>query len=185
MNIQKYSEEDRLECLEIFDSNIGKFFTPSEREEFSEFLNSLSDDSDYFVCMQDNRVLVCGGFSIRENSASLSWGMVHRKFHHRGIGTLLTKYRLSKIIVNKNINLVKIDTSQHTESFYKKHGFVTTKTLKDGFGQGVDSITMELKLTRPSTTTPDLHGVSYMAATILWVTLCSQYGACYANVIHL
>lgn len=148
MKILQYRNEHRVKCIEAFDSNLGQYFAPSEREEFIEYLDSLATDPEYYVCIKDEQLLACGGVGIKSTTASLAWGMVHRDFHGQGIGTVLTDYRLSQLKANASIEVVQIETSQHTENFYKKRGFVVTKSVPNGFGDGIDCVAMELDVTR-------------------------------------
>ncbi|MGF1729899.1 GNAT family N-acetyltransferase [Photobacterium kasasachensis] len=146
MDIRQYTKQHRDSCIKVFDSNVGKYFSPSEREEFIEYLDSFNERCDYYVYIRDARVVACGGVGINSTIASLTWGMVHRDFHGQGIGTVLTDYRLSQLHSNPAIEVIKIETSQHTEGFYRKRGFITTHVIKDGFGQGIDCVSMELKV---------------------------------------
>ncbi len=148
MEIQQYSNEHRAKCIDVFDSNVGQYFAPSERDEFIEYLDSLNDGSEYYVCLSDGQLLACGGIGIKSTIAVLTWGMVHREFHGKGIGTVLTDYRLSCLKRNTAIESVKIDTSQHTEGFYRKRGFVVCKSVPNGFGEGIDCVSMELVINR-------------------------------------
>ncbi|NQZ11742.1 MAG: GNAT family N-acetyltransferase [Algicola sp.] len=140
---QQYNKKYRSQCIDAFDSNVGKYFDLTERKEFIEFLDSLNDLSTYFVCIRDGRVVACGGVDKKSTIASLDWGMVHRDFHGQGLGTHLTDFRLSQLKADNTIDLVTIETSQHTEGFYIKRGFITTKVVKNGFGQGIDCVYMQ------------------------------------------
>ncbi|SFD70751.1 GNAT family N-acetyltransferase [Pseudoalteromonas denitrificans] len=146
MEFQQYTSEHRTKCVEVFDSNIGKYFDLSEREEFIAFLDSLNESGDYYVYVKDNRVLACGGIGVNSTVASLDWGVVHRDLHGQGLGTNLTDFRLVRLKANSAIDVVKIETSQHTEGFYKKRGFMTTKVVKNGFGEGIDCVSMEYRV---------------------------------------
>lgn len=143
MDILKYESKYRAQCIRAFDSNLGRYFAPSEREEFIEFLDSLPSDTEYFICLKNDRLLACGGLSKNQETGSLAWGLVHNDYHGQGIGTTLTDYRLSYLKANSEVQVIKIETSQHTEGFYQKRGFVTTGTVTDGFGEGIDCVSME------------------------------------------
>lgn len=146
MNIRTYQPGDKQVCLEIFDSNLGKYFDASERAEFSEYLASQNNSEDYFVCTVNDKVVACGGFGVHKEVASLCWGMVHREYHSSGYGTALTDYRINKLKKNADVGVVKIETSQHTKGFYQNKGFVVTAVTKDGFGAGIDSVAMSLEV---------------------------------------
>src|SRR5690554_5767090 len=133
MEFQNYKKQYKYQCLEIFDSNLDKYFDVSERDMYSEYLDSLDPDATYYVCVSSGEVVACGGYDVSSKVGSLKWGMVHRTFHGKGVGSKLTEFRLSLISNNEDVELVKIDTSQHTAGFYSKRGFVQTNVIKDGF----------------------------------------------------
>ncbi|MGF1908373.1 GNAT family N-acetyltransferase [Vibrio kasasachensis] len=145
MEYQPYEKRYKEQCLVVFDSNLGKYFDSSEREEFIEYLDSLGVSNDYCVYLSQGRVLACGGVNKQSNVATLTWGMVQREFHGKGLGTKLTAFRLSNLKADRDIAKVIIETSQHTEGFYRKQGFLTTNIIKNGFGEGIDCVSMELR----------------------------------------
>jgi GNAT superfamily N-acetyltransferase len=147
MLIIKYTSVFRERCIEIFKSNLPKFFAPEELQLFADFLDHDIED-DYYVVQEDGLVLACGGIFLDEGTdeAGLSWGMVHAEHHLKGIGKLFTQYRidlLKKVYPGKNY---KIDTSQHTAGFYEKNGFKTVGIVPDGFGKGIDKYMMKMVL---------------------------------------
>ncbi|TXR53191.1 GNAT family N-acetyltransferase [Reinekea thalattae] len=148
MSFQQYNKELKPQCLEVFDSNVGKYFDPSERKDFCEYLDSIDSESCYYVYRQNEKVLACGGFNIVNGNASLTWGMVLREFHNQRLGSKLTDFRLSKIKLIAGVEKVKIQTSQHTSDFYSTKGFVIAKTTPNGFGEGIDCVEMELDVKR-------------------------------------
>jgi hypothetical protein len=40
---------------------------------------------------------------------------------------------------------ITIDTRQHTAGFFVRHGFCTTQQVTDGFGVGIDKVSMSLQ----------------------------------------
>ena len=147
MRFRSYRKQYKDQCLKIFDSNLDKYFDVSERDMYSEYLDSLDDDATYYICVLSGEVVACGGYDASSEVGSLKWGMVHRTFHGKGVGSKLTDFRLSLLSNNEVVKLVKIDTSQHTAGFYIKRGFVQTNVVEGGFGEGIDCVTMELVLT--------------------------------------
>lgn len=132
IKLLRYKQQYKHQLLKVLDSNLGKYFDASERQEFLHDLDALEDTANYFVSIVGNEVVACGGYLVSSNVASLSWGMVHRDFHTQGIGSKLTNYRLVQILDDKVIQIVKIDTSQHTEGFYAKRGYEVTNTVING-----------------------------------------------------
>lgn len=61
---------------------------------------------------------------------------------------MLTDYRLSHLKQNTLANTVEIETSQHTQGFYKKRNFAVTRIERNGFGEGIDRVAMELTISR-------------------------------------
>lgn len=133
-------------CLEIFKSNMPKFFTPDELEMFRHFLKTEALSDPYFVAVIDEEVVGCGGYyyNTKKEQGILSWGMVHANLHGKGIGQQLTQYRIKHLLEEHPNQYYTIETSQHTFPFYEKMGFVTQKITKDGFGPGLDNYYMVL-----------------------------------------
>ena len=130
-------------CLAIFDSNLGKYFAPNEREDYSDWLAKMPiEGSPYFVVLHDNSVVGAGGVALDEGKACLTWGMVHRDRHGQGIGKYLTQKRLNVISELYPNTATHIDTSQHTEGFYESQGFRTRLYQPSGFGPGIDKVEM-------------------------------------------
>lgn len=146
MKISEYNEIYKSDCLNIFDSNIPKYFSPEERALFENFLQVEAKINPYFVVELNNTIVGCGGYEISGSEAGLTWGMVSSRCHNMQIGTELLRYRLKEIQVQPKLLMVNIDTSQHAEGFFKKFGFVITNTVKNGYGVGLHKIYMRLKL---------------------------------------
>lgn len=143
MKIINYTKIFREDCIEIFRSNLPKFFAIEELQLFENFLEDDTEEN-YFVVKIDGQVVGCGGFFLdtRDNMAGLSWGMVHADYHGRGIGKAFTQYRIDLLKKTYPTLPYKIETSQHTAEFYKKNGFRTVDVVPDGFGKGIDKYTM-------------------------------------------
>jgi len=146
MTILKYIPDFRQKCIEIFESNLPRFFALGELQLFTNFIDHDVDDN-YYVVQVDGDIVACGGIFLRKNSdeAGLSWGMVHANHHKKGIGKAFTEYR---IILLKELypdKVYRIDTSQHTEGFYLKRGFKTIEVIPDGFSKGLDQYVMKME----------------------------------------
>lgn len=146
MEIVPYQSIYKEQCLAIFESNLPKFFATEERELFIDWLDHHTA-TDYFVVKENDVIVACGGifFDDKTNEAGLSWGMVHAARHGQGIGSRFTEYRLEMIREKYPSAIIRIETSQHTESFYKRFGFVTVNVIKDGFGKGYDLYNMSCR----------------------------------------
>lgn len=145
--LRPYRAGDLAACLTIFDGNVPKFFTPDEREEFAGFLKSAEHSvPPYFVLVQVNEVLACGGLSVRDASAALSWGMVARAHQGRGLGKRLTEARIAMARAMPGLTEIVLETSQHSAGFYLGLGFVGVRVTPNGFGPGLDRWDMRLTM---------------------------------------
>ena len=139
-----YQPSDREACLALFESNVPRFFHAGERQDFIEFLDAA--ESAYVVVTEGDAVVGSGGFTLSDNGqvANLCWGMVRRDHHGQGLGALLLNARLQAIAANTSACFVRLATSQHTEGFYRRHGFQIQSVEKDGFALGLDEVEMRL-----------------------------------------
>jgi hypothetical protein len=148
MEIRGYGAGDFEGCLRIFDSNTPPFLGVEEREHFAEFLKAPIGS--YFVMESDGELFGCGGFAPEPEPGvmRLTWGLVRRDLHQQGLGRFLLFYRLKEIGKVPGIMMVRLRTSQHAAAFFEKvGGFRAVESEKDGFGPGLDRVTMLKKLT--------------------------------------
>ena len=143
MKIQPYQSNDKKSVLHLFDLNTPQYFSLSEREDLIRYLDEEIED--YFVVISDGEIVGAGGINYlwEQNIARISWDMIHPDKQGQGIGSLLTKHRLSHISKNEKISLVEVRTSQHTHLFYEKMGFELKTTEKDYWAPGFDLYAME------------------------------------------
>lgn len=145
MKIRPYTEKDRTACLEILDGNTPEFFVASDHDALGGFLSHLPGP--YFVGEEHEEVVACGGWALDSAKvALLTWGMVRRAQHGRGLGRMLLRFRLDAIKTDTRANVVRIHTVQLVQGFFAKEGFVAIDTVPNGFGPGLDRVTMELRL---------------------------------------
>ncbi|RZJ45532.1 MAG: GNAT family N-acetyltransferase [Brevundimonas sp.] len=146
-----YTAADRAACLALFDSNAPRFFDPSERVGFEQFLDDLRWP--YQVIERPDsegggRIVACGGHAVEPDgrTVSLCWGMVEQGLHGQGLGRLLTEARLAAARAEPGVTAVRLDTGQHTTGFYERFGFVIERVVKDGYAPGSDRHDMRLTL---------------------------------------
>ena len=145
MNFSEYTPEHLNHVVEIFRSNIPKYFGPGEEPGLRNFLVD-SRGSNYFVGELNGEVVGCGGVALNENqTVSLCWGMVRADHLGTGLGRVLTEFRIAKAREIFGPLPLFISTSQHTQGFYEKFGFRLTRHEKDGFGPGIDICEMILE----------------------------------------
>jgi GNAT superfamily N-acetyltransferase len=145
--IRPFLGTDLKACLRLFESNCPPFFDPSERADFEQFLTDPADRGTYFVLELGGEALACGGVFVEPGGVGgLSWGMVRQDRQRQGLGTVLTDFRLEHLRCVPGVREVRIDTSQHTEAYYARHGFLVTSRREDGFAPGLHEIKMSLHL---------------------------------------
>ncbi|ULH15641.1 GNAT family N-acetyltransferase [Deinococcus sp. KNUC1210] len=150
-SIRAFTAADIPACLALFDTNCPPFFAASERADYQAFLGSPADHGTYFVMEDGAEVVACGGVwhggTLPADVAGLSWGMVRGDLHGRGLGRQLVASRLSWIRQHlPAAREVQIETSQHTQGYYARHGFRVVSRRPDGFAPGLDEIKMVLTL---------------------------------------
>lgn len=147
MELRDYQTDDQESCLALFDSNVPQFFAPHERAEFAEFLATSMDP--YFVVTDDQgQIIGCGGYYLNweRAAAGLTWGMVSNHLHRQGAGRFLLLARLRRISQEPAISSVFINTSQHSQGFFAKVGFVVESIVENGFAPGLHEYKMNLPL---------------------------------------
>lgn len=146
--LRSYMPADLCGCLKVFEGNVPRFFNAAERYDFANFLDKRVAAWSYQVIEQDGRIVACGGLAVVANgsSAGLCWGMVSEELHGTGLGSLLTAARLEAARAIPGVERVLLDTSQHTQGFYLRFGFVVQEIVPDGYGPGLDRWDMLLRL---------------------------------------
>ena len=142
--VRPYEPRDRDACLDLFDSNVPVFFDLSVRAGFAEFLDAMRWP--YQVIVRDDRIVACGGHAVEADgtTAAQCWGMVDGRLHGGGLGRRLTEARIASARAVGGITAVRLDTSQHTEGFYRRFGFRVEAVTPDGFAPGIDKYEMRL-----------------------------------------
>lgn len=77
MHVREYTTADRSACLAVFDSNLGKYFVPAEREGFAAFLDALPGR---YLVIEDEvgAVLGCGGHAVELDTSQHTRGFYER-----------------------------------------------------------------------------------------------------------
>ena len=144
MKLRPYSPHDLPAVIEIFRSNIPKYFGPEEEAGLRDFLADPRSE-DYFVAEIDGEVVGAGGFALNEEqTVSLCWGMIRSDHLGTGLGRKLTEFRIQNAFAKHGAVPLVISTSQHTQGFYEKFGFRLISHTPDGFGPGIDNCKMRL-----------------------------------------
>ena len=145
--LREYTAADRAACLALFDGYVPVYFDTSERGGFEAFLDAIAFP--YLILEDETGVVACGGWTRRRSDpgvADLCWGMVGRGQHKTGLGRALLEARLEQIAAADGVRTVTLQTSQHTEGFFARYGFVTHRVEPDGFAAGLHMHEMRLNL---------------------------------------
>ena len=139
MVIRNYTPFFRADCLAIFDSNVPQLFNPSERSEFSHWIDFHARDQ-FYVVSEKEEIVACGGIYANLNigTAGLVWGMVSSLHYGKSYGQALTTFRLQKLLELAGSHSMKISASLFTSQYYKKCGLRQVGIKKNGLAPGLD-----------------------------------------------
>lgn len=141
MDIRAFEKTDLDAVIDIFRSNIPKYFGADEESGLRDFLREGCEN--YFVAEIDGEIVASGGIALNDDdTVSLCWGMVRADHLGTGLGKTLTLFRIEKAVEKFGDRALVINTSQHTRGFYEKLGFALTEHTPDGFGAGIDECKM-------------------------------------------
>ena len=144
--IREYSSSDYEECLRLFKANTPKYFAEQEVQLFENYLHDGPLPT-YFVAKKGDLIVACGGgyYSEELQAGELHWGMVDPAAHRQGFGRMLVLHRVAhlRMLHGSNLSIVS-RTSQLTEGFFAKLGFVETKREANHWGPGLNLVEMWL-----------------------------------------
>lgn len=143
--IRPYTNADREAVLNLLRLNTPAFFDPSEEEDLIYYLNEHSQH--YFVIESESGLLGCGGYNLfdEEGLARISWDIIHPDQQGKGLGRLLTQYRIDRIREYPHIKTIVVRTSQLVYTFYQKLGFKLKEIVGDYWAEGYDLYYMEYR----------------------------------------
>ena len=145
MQIRPYSVQDRPACLDILRENTPEFFVREDLAELDTFLSNRPGPD--FVVEEACDIIACGVWAPEAKGvAVLTWGMVRRGLHRRGIGRALLRFRLEAIRADATVAQVHLRTVQLVQGFFVREGFTVVEVVPNGFGLGLDRVTMALRL---------------------------------------
>lgn len=144
--IRPYTSTDKPALLDLIRLNTPNYFDKKEENDFVYYLDNEIED--YFVVVQDGITIGCGGinYEANNNTAVISWDIIHPGYQGKGIGNKLLSYRIDKIKKTKLYTQIIVRTSQHTFKFYNKLGFKLLKATKNYWAKGIDLYYMALKI---------------------------------------
>lgn len=145
MEIREYQSSDQQACLNIMQSNIPDYFHECDLVDFVVFLENLPGP---FFVMTDPQVglIACGGIALGRTTSTeavLCYGMVTGTQLHQGLGLALLRKRLEYFLPREpQVERIVVNTTQKTEGFFRKFGFSVIERELDGFGSGLDRVSM-------------------------------------------
>lgn len=145
MEIREYQSSDREACLRILQSNIPEYFHEGDLADFARFLEN-PPGTFFVVADSDGSLVACGGIAFgltTSTEAILCYGMVARTQLHQGIGEQLLRKRLEHFLPRApQVERILVNTTQKTEGFFRKFGFSVVEREVNGFGAGLDHLSM-------------------------------------------
>lgn len=146
MNIRPYIPSDYTDIIELFRLNTPAYFSSDEEEGLSDYLNNHIHE--HYIADENGIVMGCGGFAISKDGkkASLAWDIVHPASHGKGVGTMLTNYRINEIKKISSAEVLSVRTSQVAYKFYQKFGFILKEIVEGYWAEGFDLYDMECNI---------------------------------------
>lgn len=138
MNIRLYENADKEQVLDLFRLNVPRYFAAQEEADLDNYLDKYLEY--HYVMEADGMIVGNGGFNLFNDgsTASLSWGFFHPQYQGKGLGTLLTRFRIQQIKERNNVKEIEVRTSQYTYKFYERFGLQIREVIKDYWGDGLD-----------------------------------------------
>jgi predicted GNAT family N-acyltransferase len=149
-SLVSFSIEHKSELLKSFESNVPDYFDPSEKIQFSNFLDNINNKYkkvNYYTIYGKNKIIGAGGFAIiGKNEARLVWLLVSEPFQQNKAGKFIMEAIQNKINSEPGIKRIGLQTSQHIVGFFEKFSFLSIEEQKDFWGKGLHLIVMEKQL---------------------------------------
>lgn len=144
--IRQYIERDKPALLHMLRLNTPAYFDVAEEQDYSEYLDRHIED--YFVVEQNDIIVGAGGINYftDENLARISWDIIHPDQQGRGLGKMLTLYRINQIKNKPGMHFIVVRTTQLVYPFYEKLGFELLKTEKNFWAKGLDLYHMQMAI---------------------------------------
>lgn len=144
--ITPYLPSHKLELIKLIQLNTPHFFNIKEEEDFIRYLENETED--YFVIEKNKNIIGCGGINYepKNQSAVISWDIIHPDYQGKGVGKELLKFRIETIKKKGLYAQIIVRTSQLTWKFYNKYGFELKESKKDYWAPNLDLYYMTLNI---------------------------------------
>lgn len=132
---------DLSACMDVMRTNVPASFVKDDMDTFESWLRASR--CPFLVCRRKGELIGCGGYSVDSGNdvGWLRWGMVRRDQHRRRVGSSILRERLARL-GELGVRTVRVDTSQHSQGFFLRHGFGVLATHPDGYWEGHDRVEM-------------------------------------------
>ncbi len=157
MKIKPYHPSDQAEIVQLLRLNTPEYFAPSEESDLMDYFQHHIDH--YYVVEMDGKIVGCGGFNLADEgkTARISWDIIHPEYQGKGIGGVLTSFRIEEIGKIESVEIISVRTSQLVYPFYEKFGFELKEVVKDYWAKGFDLYRMERLAVTSSGDLPRIH----------------------------
>lgn len=122
-HFREYEPEDRAACVAIYRSNEPDFVKP---EYFPAFERLLEEGTSYMLVLEHGgRIVGFGALELRgeQDVATLRFGMIHREWRGRGLGSALLAVRLALLAPDGDTMTVGLETGAASAAFFGSYGF--------------------------------------------------------------
>lgn len=147
----EYKPEYKGVIINIFLSNCSKYFHLTDLPDLVNFLD-IHAYKNYLIVKTQGKICGCGGHYV--NHKNKTFGIAWVMFRRNDLGPSKFKNIANEFfneimnrIKNENVDYeIVINTTQLLSRFFSIYGFTIVKTIKDGFGKGLDHYIMKLQL---------------------------------------
>lgn len=145
MVIREYTSSDNENIINLLKLNTPQYFAPEEEQDLRDYF--VNDIDRYYIVEDNGNIIGSGGFNITNEgkNAAISWDIIHPDYQGKGVGRLLTQYRIDRIKEIDTVENISVRTSQLVFKFYEKFGFVLKEIAKDYWAEGIDMYRMEIE----------------------------------------
>ena len=147
INFIDYDQFYFADCLKLFDENCPQYFAENERQDYSRFLES--EPIGYFVIKQGGNIIAAFGLIVsittKLKRARLSWILVSPCAQGKGTG-LAMMHHVQQLAGKQGVGIIDIAASHLSAPFFWKFGAIKLAEHKDGWGEGMHRVDMELKV---------------------------------------
>lgn len=141
-----FQPEDTGICMTLFQQNCPEYFAPNEQQDFAEYL--LRQGNEYCLYKQNGTTVGACGYHLEKNArtARINWIMVAKPYYHSGAGSHIMRDMIARIRTCCEVQRIHISASQHSAPFFARFGATEEKTIKNGWGDGMHRIEMNITL---------------------------------------